>query len=220
MQAARAVAVLLACSISSAGNAQEASVSEDFFFADMPVVLSVTRLQQPLWSTPASVTIIDRQMIRASGATNIPDLLRFVPGFQVAFVTGKRAAVTTHGRGDEYARDMQVMIDGRSIYDPAFGGVSWQDIQLDLESIQRIEVVRGPNAASYGSNSFAGVVNIITEHPAEQQKAVLKALVGEGKNRQLYGRLSETVGDLAFRLAAKHSESDGFETRYDDESTN
>lgn len=77
----------------------QSQVPEEYYFDDLPIVLSVTRLKQSLADTPASMTIIDKDMIRASGAMNIPDLLRHVPGFQVAFVTGKRASVTAHGRG-------------------------------------------------------------------------------------------------------------------------
>ncbi|MCP5418160.1 MAG: TonB-dependent receptor [Chromatiaceae bacterium] len=193
----------------------QGEVSEDYYFSDLPVVLSVTRLQQSISDTPASVTLIDREMIRASGALNLPDLLRFVPGFQVAFVTGKRAAVTAHGRGDEYARDMQVTIDGRSIYDPAFGGVSWQDIQVDLDDIERIEVIRGPNAASHGSNSFAGVINIITRHPAQQQGVSLRSSFGDGHNWQQYGRYAGSIGNLDFRVAGSRIEDDGFDSRHD-----
>ncbi len=195
-------------------------VPEDYYFDELPVVLSVTRLKQPLADTPASVTLIDKDMIRASGALNIPDLLRMVPGFQVAFPTGKRASVTAHGRGDQYARDMQVTIDGRSIYDPVFGGVSWQDIALDIEDIQRIEVVRGPNAASFGSNSFAGVINIFTEHPAQQQGVELKTRFGTGQNRENYGRYAGSVGKLDFRIAGSRLEDDGFNTRTDSATTN
>ncbi|MCB1753052.1 MAG: TonB-dependent receptor plug domain-containing protein [Gammaproteobacteria bacterium] len=198
----------------------QSQVPEEYYFDDLPIVLSVTRLKQSLADTPASMTIIDKDMIRASGAMNIPDLLRHVPGFQVAFVTGKRASVTAHGRGDEYARDMQVTIDGRSIYDPAFGGVSWQDIGLDVDDIQRIEVVRGTNAGSYGSNSFAGVVNIITEHPAQQQGLLLKTRFGTGQNRQHYGRFADSAGKFDFRITASRSEDDGFDTRHDSASTN
>ena len=212
-------AMVVASALAAPFSQAQEGVSEDYFFADVPIVLSVTRLQQPLTATPASVSVIDRKMIRASGATSIPDLLRHVPGFQVAYVTGKRAAVTAHGRGDEYARDMQVTIDGRSIYDPVFGGVSWQDLQLDIDSIQRIEVVRGPNAASHGSNSFAGVINIITEHPAAQPGLLAKTLVGEGGERSLYGRYAGSAGGLDYRIAVGHNESDGFDSREDDEST-
>jgi len=200
-------------------NPVQSQVPEEYYFDELPVVLSVTRLKQSLADTPASVTVIDKEMIRASGAMNIPDLLRLVPGFQVAFVTGKRATVTAHGRGDQYARDMQVTIDGRSIYDPGFGGVAWNDIGLNIDDIHRIEVVRAPNAASYGSNSFAGVINIFTEHPAQQQGIRLKTRFGSGQNRENYGRYAGSVGKLDFRLAASRIDDDGFDSRTDSSTT-
>lgn len=202
------------------GDPARGEVQEDYYFKEVPTVLSVTRLKQPLSVTPASVTIIDRSTIRASGALNIPDLLRLVPGFQVAFISGKTATVTAHGRGDAFALDMQVTIDGRSIYDPVFGGVSWQDLQLDMDDIQRIEVIRGPNAASYGSNSFAGVINIITEHPAQQQGVRLNSRFGTGQNRYQSGRYAGSVGGLDFRISASRTEDDGFDNRTDSTETN
>ena len=210
----------IAVTVAVAGNPVHSQVPEHYYFDEVPVVLSVTRLHQPLADTPASVTIIDKEMIRASGATNIPDLLRHVPGFQVGFVTGKRAAVTAHGRGDEFARDMQIKIDGRSIYDPAYGGVSWQDLPLDIDDIHSIEVVRGPNAASHGSNSFAGIVNIVTEHPAEQQGILLKTRVGEGQNREHTARYAGSADRLDYRISASRTEDDGFDSRVDSARTN
>ncbi len=206
-------------SVAATGNPAYSQVQEELYFGDVPVVLSVTRLKQSLSNTPASVTIIDKEMIRASGAMNIPDLLRHVPGFQVAFVTGKRATVTAHGRGDEYARDMQITIDGRSIYDPAYGGVPWQDLQIDVDDIERIEVIRGPNAASHGSNSFAGVVNITTEHPTQQQGVLLKTRFGTGENSKNYGRFAGSLGNLDFRIGVSETKDDGFDSRVDSERT-
>ena len=206
--------------VALSGVPARSEVQEDYYFNEVPTVLSVTRLKQPLSDTPASVTIINQDMIRASGALNIPDLLRLVPGFQVAFIFGKTATATAHGRGDAFARDMQVTIDGRSVYDPVFGGVSWQNLQLDMDDIQRIEVIRGPNAASYGSNSFAGVINIITEHPALQQGVRLKSRFGTGKNHYQTGRYTGSAGELDFRISASRTEDDGFESRTDSAKTN
>lgn len=193
-----------------------AAPSEDYFFEEVPLVLSATRLEQPLLETPASVTVIDQRLIRASGALNIPDVLRLVPGMQVGYVTGQRMSVTYHGGADEFARDMQVLVDGRSVYDPGFGGVAWSDLPLELSDIYRIEVIRGSNAAAYGSNAFAGIINIITEHPAEQQGGHVKATLGEGDMRQLYGRYAGTAGGLAFRVSANYQENSGFDSRPDD----
>jgi iron complex outermembrane receptor protein len=191
------------------------SLSEELFFSEIPIVLSATRLSQPLNETPASITVIDRKMIEASGAQRPVDLLRLVPGFHVADVTGSISTASYHGDADLYARDMQVLLDGRSIYDPGFGGVSWGDIPLDVEEISRIEVIRGPNAASYGSNSFSGVINIITHHPSQLPSATVKAVLGQANTRRTFGRVSSSQGDLNYRLSLKYDENDGYDTRHD-----
>lgn len=197
----------------------DTALSEDYFFDDLPVVLSATRLSQPISDIPASMTVIDADMIRASGALNVPDLLRLVPGFTVGFYSGTRSTASYHGMADEYARDMQVLLDGRSIYDPAFGGVSWPNMPIEVSEINRIEVIRGPNAAAYGSNSYAGVINIITEHPADQRGAKIKAVIGGANTRQIYGRYAGHEGDTDYSVAAKYHETSGYDSIPDDEKT-
>ncbi len=194
-------------------------LSVDYFFQDLPVVLSATRLAQPLSDIPAAMTIIDREMIQASGAMNIPDMLRLVPGMSVGFYSGSRSTVSYHGLADEYARNMQVLVDGRSIYDPGFGGVSWPDMPIEVDEIERIEVVRGPNAAAYGSNSFAGVINIITQHPADQLGTTFKTIIGGGEKRKIYARHADETGKFAYRLSADYQEFSGFDAIPDDERT-
>jgi iron complex outermembrane receptor protein len=202
-------------------HAEDANIflDEALFFSDIPVVLSATRLKQPLPDVPSAVTVIDRAMIEASGAIELVDLLRLVPGFQVGFYTGSKFTVSSHGNVDRFARDMQVLIDGRSIYDPAFGGVTWSDQELDIDDIQRIEVIRGPNASTHGSNSFSGVINIITQHPAEQNGLRVKTVVGDGGRRQIYNRFAGSEGNLAYRIALKYDENDGFDNRHDSSDT-
>lgn len=137
--------------------------TESTFFADMPVVLSVSRLSQPVADAPAAVTVITQAEIKASGFRDIPDLLRLVPGFSVADSGLNTWAVGYHGFADAFSRRYQVLVDGRSIYSSNFGEVNWNDLPLSVEDIDRIEVVRGPNAAAYGSNAFFAVINIITK---------------------------------------------------------
>lgn len=148
-------------------------LSESDFLNELPVVLSATRLPQPLSETPAAMTIIDRGMIRDSGAWDVADLFRLVPGMYVAYNVDKEVVpghvVSYHGMADPYAKRMQIQIDGRSVYTPLFGGPIWSNIPLSLEDIERIEVVRGPSAATYGANSFLGVINIVTRDPATVQ---------------------------------------------------
>jgi iron complex outermembrane receptor protein len=194
----------------------EEAISESYYFEEFPVTLTSTRLSQPFEDTPNALTVIDKAMIRAAGALSIPDLLRLVPGFTVAFYAGSRATATYHGLSDQYARDMQVLIDGRSVYDPGYGGVSWSDLPIDIEDINRLEVIRGPDATAYGSNSYAGVINIITEQPADAFGTKIGATVGEGGRRKLYGRHAAQIADFSYKISTGYDEGDGFDTRSDD----
>ncbi len=124
-------------------------LSEADFLAELPVVLSASRLTQPLSEAPGAVTVIDRELIAASGAREIADLFRLVPGFQVSYAGGANPVVTYHGLSGQFSRRMQVLVDGRSLYSPSFvGGVDWNHIGIAIEDIERIEVVRGTNTAA------------------------------------------------------------------------
>jgi iron complex outermembrane receptor protein len=207
--------ILSVSPVSQSRAEEEIPLSEQYFFEEVPIVLSATRLSQRLSDIPAAITVIDKQMIKASGALEIPDLLRLVPGFHVARYIGSKQSATYHGLADEYARDMQVLVDGRSVYDPVFGGVSWIDLPLTIEEINRIEVIRGPNASAYGSNSFAGVINIITEHPSQQQGTHFRATSGSEDTTKSMIRHADSLGKLDYRFTFNYKKSDGFGDRYD-----
>lgn len=178
---------MLAClfaGLARAAAGEEGGVlSENSFLDELPVVLSATRLRQPLRDTPAAVTLIDREMIRDAGARDVADLFRLVPGMYVAYNVDKEIVpghvVSYHGLADPYAKRMQVQIDGRSVYTPLFGGPVWSSIPLVLDDIERIEVVRGPSAATYGANAFLGVINIVTRDPAEVRGRMLALSAGD-----------------------------------------
>ena len=136
--------------------------SELAYYQQFPVVLSASRLSQPLSDSPNAMTVIDRKMIVASGFRKISDLFKLVPGMYVSYYKGSQPIVAYHGATDQYARRMQVMIDGRSVYLPPVNTVDWASLPITIDDIERIEVIRGPAAASYGANSTQGVINIIT----------------------------------------------------------
>lgn len=193
-----------------------AALSEADFFADVPIVLTATRLSQPINEAPAAMTIIDREMIKASGAREVADVFRLVPGFQVQHQHGHTPVITYHGMSDQYSRWLQVLVDGRTIYTPSVGGVEWSHIPLVLEEIERIEVTRGPNAASYGSNAFAATINIITKHAAETTGLFAGFTYGEPSHiRDGLLRYGNTTGDLDYRLTLGYMADDGFEERHD-----
>ena len=187
-------------------------VTESDFFDDMPVVLSVSRMSQPVNETPAAVTVIDRDMIRASGFRNIPDLLRLVPGFSVAYTRDNTWAIGYHGMADAFSRRFQVLVDGRSIYGSAYGAVNWGELPLAIDDIERIEVVRGPNAATYGANAFLAVINIISKDPSQTPGAFVSAQYGEQGMSGLTARYGGGDGDLRYRLTFSAQTRDRFET--------
>lgn len=182
-------------------------------FADAdetPTVLSATRLKQSLFDVPAAVTVIDRQMIEQSGVREIPELLRMVPGMVVGYDASSTAFVSYHGTSADLARRMQVLVDGRSIYQPLLAAVDWIGLPLELADIERIEVIRGPNAASYGVNSFFAVVNIITRHPADVAGARLSYRRGEDGIEDYQARLAQRTGEVDWRLSVNGRSDDGF----------
>lgn len=185
--------------------------SEADFFDDLPVVLSASRLLQPLNEAPVAVTVIDQEMIRASGFRDIPDLLRLVPGFSVAYTQFNTWTGAYHGLGDGFFRRFQVRVDGRSIYSPHNGAVYWSDLPLAIDDIERIEVVRGPDAAVYGANAFAAVINIITKTAAQVPGGFVSMQAGNKDMRGLTARYGGGDEALRYRVTASAQQRDRFE---------
>jgi iron complex outermembrane receptor protein len=161
--------------------AQAVAVSEGDFLNDMPMVLSVSRLSQRLDEAPGAVTVIDREMIRLSGARDVAELLRWVPGFQVtSSFEADTPTAYYHGAFNEFTSRMQVLIDGRTAYSTYLSGsVGLGLLSVAMEDIERIEVLRGSNSAAYGARAFLGVINIITRLPVESYGWALSAKAGE-----------------------------------------
>jgi len=124
-------------------------------------VTSVSNKEQTLSRTAAAVFVITQDDIARSGATNIPDVLRMAPGLDVAQINASTWAVSARGLNGQFSNELLVLIDGRNVYTPSFGGVFWDTVDLPLENIERIEVIRGPGASIWGENAVNGVVNII-----------------------------------------------------------
>ena len=186
-------------------------LSEKDFLADMPIVLSVSRLPQRLDETPGAVTILDRDMIRRSGARDVADLLRMVPGFQsiASFERGPSVA-NYHGAFDGYAYRIQVLVDGRSVYSPYLLGGTGVGLQsVSLADIERIEVLRGSNSAAYGARAMLGVINIITQHTVDTLG--LQGTLGAGENgvRDAQARIGWSFGDASFRLSVDRRADSG-----------
>jgi iron complex outermembrane recepter protein len=141
-------------------------------------VTSVSKKEQKLSQTGAAIFVITQEDIRRSGATNIPDLLRLAPGVDVARVDANRWAISIRGFNDQHANKVLVLIDGRSVYSPSFSGVFWDMVDVPLQDIDRIEVIRGPGGTVWGANAVNGVINIITMSAQATQGGVISAGTG------------------------------------------
>jgi iron complex outermembrane receptor protein len=201
------VLVALALLAAQAQNAQPdltALKIEDLMNVD---VTSASKKEQKLSQVPAAIFVITAEDIRRSGATNIPDLLRMVPGLEVAQINPSTWAISARGFNGQYSNKLLVLIDGRTVYTPTFSGVFWdaQDVPLDL--IGRIEIIRGPGATVWGANAVNGVINIITKSARDTQRGMLTANVGTLEHIGGVIRYGGPIGNRgAYRVFA-----DGFE---------
>ena len=173
-------------------------------------VSSAARKPQKLEDTAAAIHVITRQDIRRSGMTSLPELLRMVPGMQVARIDGGTWAISSRGFNAKNSDNLLVMLDGRVLQTPTFTGVNWDAQGVVLEDVERIEVIRGPGGALWGANAVSGIINIITSSAAATQGGMLSGGAGnyEHQGTVRYG------GDLGetghFRIYAKDAAQRNF----------
>lgn len=168
-------------------------------------VSSASKKEQKLFQTATAIYVITQEDIRRSGMTSIPDLLRLVPGMDVAHVDASKWAITARGFNGRFANKMLVLVDGRTVYSPLFAGVYWEVQDVLLPDIERIEVIRGPGATLWGSNAVNGVINIITKGAKDTQGGLIAA--GSGMQEHGIGgfRYGGKLGAKThFRFYAKH----------------
>ncbi|HUH37242.1 MAG TPA: TonB-dependent receptor [Spongiibacteraceae bacterium] len=181
----------------------------------LPNILTPARLHLPRTQVPASVTVLDSELIVASGIRELPELFRLVPGMSVGARDGWNYAVAYHGTNYRDSRRMQVLVDGRSVYQPGLATIDWTDLPLAIQDIERIEVVRGADTAAYGANAFLGVINIITRAPVDSARYRLSARGGNGGVEDYYASTSQPLGDGFLRISASARRDHGFDVTED-----
>ncbi|MDD5028091.1 MAG: TonB-dependent receptor [Rhodoferax sp.] len=186
------------------------TVSEKDYLAEVPIVLSVSRLPQRLDETPGAMTLIDRDFILRSGARDVVDVLRLVPGFQTSNAFESDAPQANyHGSFGVYSARIQVLIDGRSVYSTyLFGSVAPGLMSVALDDIERIEVFRGSNSAAYGARAMLGVVNIVTRSASDSRG--IRVGINHGENGIQDAQMSLGWGALgaAMRLSVDQRSDD------------
>ena len=170
-------------------------------------VTSVSKKEEKTSQSAAAVFVISREDIGHSGALSIPDLLRMVPGLDVAQIDVGKWAISARGFNGQYSNKLLVLIDGRTVYSPIFAGVFWDSQNVPLDSIERVEVIRGPGAAVWGSNAVNGVINIITLSAQDTQGGYLAA----GEGNAATGPEAIRYGGKVHKLGAFRVYAEGFQ---------
>ncbi|MBW2447455.1 MAG: TonB-dependent receptor [Deltaproteobacteria bacterium] len=172
-------------------------------------VTSVSKKAQSADEVSSAIFVLTQDDIRRSGAVSVAEVLRLVPGVQVARNSSSGWSVTARGFNGRFASKLLVLMDGRSVYTPLFSGVYWDVQDTMLEDIERIEVIRGPGATVWGANAVNGVINIITKDAKDTHG--LLATAGGGNEEQGFGgiRYGGEIGDLDVRGYAKYFNRDG-----------
>lgn len=197
-------------SLPAANDASFSEASNDIFAMGLEdlmntKVVTASKSKERAFDVPAAITVITNEDIRRSGQTTVMEALRMVPGMQVSQINSSAWAISARGFADEYANKMLVMIDGRSIYTPTFSGVYWELVNLPLEDIDRIEVIRGPGATVWGANAVNGVINIVTKESKYTQGAYISGGLGDYERAFAEGRVGGEIGkDGHYRFYSRY----------------
>ncbi|HEX7029185.1 MAG TPA: TonB-dependent receptor [Gammaproteobacteria bacterium] len=166
-------------------------------------ISSVSRKAESLASAAASVFVITAEDIRRHGATTLPEALRLAPNLQVARYGAGNWAISARGFNSLSANKLLVLIDGRIVYSPLHSGVFWDSQDVFMPDVERIEVISGPNATTWGSNAVNGVINIVMRDAGQTTGGKLAVRAGEDE-RVLATRVGDTTdGGVRYRVYGK-----------------
>ena len=182
------------------------------------VVVSASRQSTTPADAPSALTVITAEQIRLSGATNIPDLLRRVPGMSILTMGAGNANLAMRGFNQRLSNKLLVLVDGRSVYLDFLGGTLFRSLTIDLQDIERIEIIRGPGSTLYGANAFGGVVNIITKAPQTGHGGQVHVTAGSGDTIMGNARFSGREGIVQYKGSIGYEQADRYELEYGERS--
>lgn len=164
-------------------------------------VTSVSKRPEALSEAATAIYVITAQDIRRSGATSLPEALRLAPNLEVARINAYSWTVTARGfNSPETANKLLVLVNGRTVYEPIGSGVLWQQVDIDLPNIERIEVISGPGGTMWGANAVNGVINVITKGQAASEGLFMHA-TGGGQDRTVGVRFGGKISDhISFKV--------------------
>lgn len=184
-------------------SAPEAEGGEDV------VVVTASRREELLLNAPAAVSVVTDETISTAPGQTLPDLLRAVPGINVAQTSARDVNVNSRSAAGTLSDSLLVLLDGRSIYQDFFGFVVWDFLPVDTSEIKQVEVIRGPASAVWGANAMTGVVNVISKTPREMQGTTVGIRFGQFDRSPAAGRF-EGGGLLAVNATHADAPTDRF----------
>ncbi len=205
--------ISLSLSLDSASAADSKSALPELEIMKEEKVSISARHEQPISEAASNVYVITDEDIRQSGATDLPTVLRRIPGVEVIQMTGADFDVSFRGNNQPLANKILILVDGRSIYEDIQGQVWWRAIPVTLPEIKRIEVLKGPASALYGFNAFDGVVNIITKSPDEMKGTTLQFGGGEFGTITSSAIQAGTINKLGYRLSVGRDQTNQWSNR-------
>jgi outer membrane receptor protein involved in Fe transport len=203
--------LLLSAPASLAQDDEELEV--ELFFAPAETVTSAARHSQPLMESPSAVTVLTREDIEASGARTLPEVLRLVPGMDIYMLKPMWYSVGVRSRTTEASDTVQLLINGRDVTMEFFGFPAWAVYPFSMDEVERIEVIRGPGSALYGSNAFSGIVHVITRQPDEGPLTSFSIRGGEHGQSEIGGRGRYEFGPLDLAASINYVKEDQWTSR-------
>ncbi|BBB29703.1 TonB-dependent receptor plug domain-containing protein [Neptunomonas japonica] len=177
---------------------------ESLMNADVQVTSAMKR-SQPISNTASSIYVLSNKDLLNAGVQSIPQALSLVPGMQVRQIDNNQWAITTRFAGGRYSSSLLVLIDGQSVYNPSFAGVYWENIDVPIQDIERIEVIRGQTGTLWGVNASNGVVNIITKNSIDTRTGYVNVTGGAEQEYNLNFRYGDSIGDQgSYRVYSHH----------------
>ncbi len=175
-------------------------------------VTSAARRPELVGDASAAIFVITSDSIRRSGATSLPEALRLAPNLQVARLDASQYAISARGFNNAIGNKLLVLIDGRTVYTPFFSGVFWDQQDVLLEDVDRIEVISGAGGTLWGANAVNGVINVITKPSASTQGGLVVLGAGNQGSDASFRYGGSLQGGGSFRVYAKSEENNNTKT--------
>ena len=175
-------------------------------------VISASKKKQKGVDVPSAIYVISSSDIQRSGARSIPEALKMVPGLNAGKIDANKWAVGIRGNTGRFSNRLLVMIDGRSVYNPAFSGIYWEAQDVLLSDVAQIEVIRGPGGTIWGANAVNGIINIITKQSQDTEGLLASVIAGHRNDKANVDlRYGTKIGDQAHvRIYGKYNKKDSF----------